>query len=149
VAPGRATPFGSTTLPLIRPEDCVSGCCPAVDACVRSAAGRPFSAPAAIGVCQAKVAKPQTRRLRVSQTNLAGPRSPLWTISFQDFLQDSLFVKFTVITLRTFRFLQASSADELHNHNISCAPPALDAKPARNGAVNIAAFCSYRARRRV
>jgi hypothetical protein len=66
----------------------------------------------------------------------------LQTISFQDFLQDSLFVKFTVITLRTFRFLQASAEDELHNHNTSNAPPALDAKLARNGAVNIAAFCS-------
>jgi hypothetical protein len=62
----------STILPLIRPDNCGSGSCSPVDAPVPSAPGTPFSAPATVGLCRARVGEPQTRRLRLSQTNLQG-----------------------------------------------------------------------------
>jgi hypothetical protein len=103
-----------------------------VDAPAPSAPGRPLPAPTAVGLCRARVGKPQTRRLKLRQTNLLGPRTLLWTLPPQDFLHDSFFIEFTVIPLRPSTTILSAT------HLLLWMP-----KPARNDLTPVHCWCGW------
>jgi hypothetical protein len=126
MAPIAATPDGSTTLPLIRPDNSGLGSCSTEVVLVACAPDRPLSALGLLGICPARAGEPQIRRPRISQTNLSGPRTLLWTVARQAPLHDSFFAEFTVITLLASTTLTSAT------HLVLWMP-----KRAGNGAFNL------------